>query len=469
MTGSPPRERRGLTNGIPPQHRGGAALPFGTGGGTRGRTNGLINGGLVNGGLVNGARRRGGFVNGAGYTNGLRFRRNAFGFVTQSDLRRSGALIAVSFTLMLLLAYFLGAPVPPSGPRFAVDGVFTEWTNVTVYSDPQDTSLAEADLIAYGIHAADGQVFVYGQTRGPLFPGTTPSSVYLIVDHPDTSGYEGPGLEADFVAELYGWNGSVTGTVLREWTGATDRHNATPFLNLRWFPAVSVGQEFEFVLDESEFGPIPSANLRMMMATHSGDATDQGAIIGRTPGALVVTQRPLTDVVTTATFVLELRLQALNADIRVDSIAVQQTGGGALTLPSLPFTVGSGQERVQQLVLIPGGLPPGTLITVEVLGINATAVGTGTPVSATLSGDGARAYVQMTPAGKVVDGLFTDWIGSTNDPDDILPANVDIRDAAWALASKAFFYVRTEGRVLGGAFLPEVRVQPQPAGPPQPS
>ena len=441
----------GLTNGL--EHR------------SNGRMTGLVgwtNGGAFGlhgrgNGLVNGLRAEG-RTNGLGYTNGLPLRKNPFGVVTNRDFSRAGAIVAALFVLTLVLAYILGTPAPAQ-QSFAVDGNFSEWASVPEYVDPQDTALGHVDLVAFRVQEVTGQLFVYGRTRSPLFPGPVGSSIYVLISDGDANGYAAPGLTADYVAEIYGWNGTLEGSVLREWRGAADHDNATAFQTIAGFPAAAVGGEFELALDENLVGINGSPAYRLTLVARADDVTDVAAIVGPTRGALLVDQRPLTSVVSSAAPVIELRLRALVTDLAVTDISVQVTGGGTATLPAFPILIGAGNESTQTITLNPGALPGGTLMTVRVTGVTATA-GDGGSIPPTISGDAARVYVQAVPGGKVVDGLFGDWSNGTADPNDTtVPAPVDILESATALGGSDFFlFVRTEGAVLAGAVFPERRV-----------
>ncbi|HKZ63705.1 MAG TPA: hypothetical protein VJ400_04600 [Thermoplasmata archaeon] len=403
-------------------------------------------------GLVNGQTGR---INGTGYVNGLPLRRNPFGLVGHRDLRRSAALLAASLAAVVLLGAFLGTPVPEPSP-FEIDGDFSEWRSVDQYADPVDTNPANADLVAYAVHPMLDRLFVYGRMRGPLFPGPTPSSVYLLVDQgiPAAPGYAAPHLDASFLVELYGWEDGLAGTALRAWTGGNP-DNATAFQTRGTVPASAVGAEFELELTNAHVDLDPGLDLKFLVAAGAGDALDVGAIVGRSVGALLVEERPLAASVVGPTPVLELRFRALGRDVTVVNLTLSQTGGGTAITPSLPFTIPANTDRVETIRVDPGSLPLGSLLTVRTASLVATTAGGF--VRPTMTGDGGRAYVGSPPTAMAVDGLFADWTGATADGDDAVPQSVDILDSATEIDGDAFFYLRTEGRILSGAFLPERR------------
>lgn len=460
--------RRGATNGMRADGRVNGLRT------AQGRVNGLVNGnGHVNGlgalarkGLVNG----GGLVNGSGFTNGLSLRRNAFGIVTHRDLRRGGAILAASLLLMVVLGYLLSVP-PEAPPLIAVDGNLEDWTSVVRYEDPEDAGPAHLDLREYAVHMTADGLLVSGRARGPLFEGSEPASVYVILNRGNDPAYAAPGLGAHAIAELWGWDGALHGMSLRGWTGSPDVDNATAFRHLGPLRAAVNGTDFELAIDDVKFElPRAPGALRILVAIGSARGLDAGAIIGPVPGALLVHQEPMRTALSGEQPVLRLTMYALGADVRVSGLTVVQSGGGTLRLPLFPLAIPAGTEHMETIALDVTGTDSGSFLTVRVTGVDAfvRASGADVPAPTTLSGHPARVYVDARPAGKAIDGLFDDWTGgvTTPDPDDDVPASVDLLETATAIQGGVFFYVRTQGDVLGGALLPERRVRVEPGGGP---
>jgi len=388
---------------------------------------------------------------------GIASGRTPSGEVSRRDMRIGAMIICVAYVAIPLLGLMIGSPPPQTA--FVVDGDFGEWAGVLQYPDAKDARLDSVDLESFAVHTTQYELLVYGRTEAPLFSGSIASSVYVFFSSGSRGpGYAGPGMDAHFVAELYGWDGSLEGVTFREWTGGPDPDNATAFLNHGIFPAAVVGREFEFSLDDTMVGFTTSPDLQLRIALSTAGVSDLGAAVGLAPGALVVDQRPIASVVSANAPVLELRMRALGGDVSVSGISVERVGGGAGTLPATPFVVRSGTERVEEVYLDPAGLLPGAFVTLRVTGVTATAVGSGNSVPLTLLGAGARVYVAASPTGKTIDGLFDDWTSVDRDADDTAPDSVDLWESANALAADAFFYLRTEGEVLGGSLLPDTRV-----------
>src|SRR2546428_11007750 len=259
--------------------------------GTQGRTNGLVKGIGRTNGLVNGVGRANGRVNGLGRTNGVtnggrprdaRSARPVFRSVTRRDFRAAYGIIAGSITIMLIFSFLLGTQVPAPPPYvFAVDGNFGEWRHVPLNSDPAGAGPPQTDLLSYAVHAEPGQLFVYGKTRGPLFEGPTMSSVFVLIRDPNRTGYNAPEIDAEFVAEIWGWNGTLQGSLLRQWNGAADQDNASALQPIGSFPAIAVGDEFELALDRNEIGFDPA--LQVVLPPRASAALDAGAIVSLPP------------------------------------------------------------------------------------------------------------------------------------------------------------------------------------------
>jgi len=427
--------------------------------GTRGRTNGLVNGMGRTNGLVNGRGRTNGLHTGIGFVNGVRLRRSTSGVVASSDLRRTGAFVATSVAVMMILSFYFGTPEPPVSP-FSIDGDFSEWTSVAQYPDDIDSIPAEADLLSFAVHEEPGRLFVYGRMRSAPFVGNPTSSVYVLLDNPARTGYDVEGFDVDYLAELWGWGGQLREVFLREWSGDPDRHNATAFRGADSFAAASSGSEFELLLTETGVDLDSSVDLRIRIVGRFDEGLDSGMTVGRRSGALRVDQRPLTALLSATTSVLELRVRAFAENIEVRSLLFDHTGGGTLIVPSPQFVVPAGQERIELVGLDPSGLAAGSLVSLRLRGVDAFASGTGGSLPSTVAGLGARVYVGAAPAGFAVDGLFADWTGATPDPNENVPASIDILDSAFAVRSDTFFYVRTEGPILTGAILPERKAIP---------
>ena len=466
----PPAPTHGMTNSSALQSRNTSVRGSGHVNGTRGRTNGLVNGNGRTNGLGNGVGRTNGLVNGVGRTNGLtngltngvrppngQPARPLFRSVTRRDLRAAYGIFGGSVAVMLLLSLLLGTQVPPAPPYvFAVDGNFTEWRYVPLNAGPVDSGPAQANLLAYAVHAEGSQLFAYAKTRGPLFAGPTVSSVYVLVHDPTRPGYDAPETDAEFVAEIWGWNGALQGTLLRQWNGAADRDNASALQPVGPFPAIAVGDEIELALDRNLIGFDPA--LQAVVAAHASEVLGLGAVVGLSPGALVVEEAPLTNVLSGPTPVLQLTFRALARDIRVNGVTFDLVGGGTVLSLALPFWVAAGQNTTQTVTLDPGLLPAGQFVTLRVSAVDAVTTANGTAVPTTIAGPEARAYIQILPAAKTIDGVFNDWTNTTPDPIDPIPDHLDIVASAMSVPGNAYFYLETRGDILAGAILPERRL-----------
>src|SRR3989442_4042154 len=175
------------------------------------------------------------------------------------------------------------------------------------------------------------------------------------VHDPTRSGYNAPETDAQFVAEIWRWNGALQGTLLRQWNGAADRDNASALQAVGAFPAIAVGDEIELALDRNVIGFDPS--LQAVVAAHASEVLGLGAVVGLSPGALVVEEAPLTNVLSGPTPVLKLTFRALARDIRVNGVTFALVGGGTVQSLPLPFWVAAGQNTTQTVILDPGVLP----------------------------------------------------------------------------------------------------------------
>src|SRR3989442_9220086 len=227
------------------------------------------------------------------------------------------------------------------------------------------------------------------------------------VHDPTRSGYNAPETDAQFVAEIWRWNGALQGTLLRQWNGAADRDNASALQAVGAFPAIAVGDEIELALDRNVIGFDPS--LQAVVAAHASEVLGLGAVVGLSPGALVVEEAPLTNVLSGPTPVLKLTFRALARDIRVNGVTFALVGGGTVQSLPLPFWVAAGQNTTQTVILDPGVLPAGTVVPFRDRAGYAVTTGQATPAPTAHSRPQTPAYLPTPPPAKTIDREFNAW------------------------------------------------------------
>jgi len=474
-----------------------------------GRVNGLVNGlgrvnGLVNGmggGRVNGLAavpvRRGltnGLVNGDGFVNGRR------GTVAERLASRTawvrptaGVAMTVAFMVLLpLLFAYLGQQVSP--PGITVDGGFSDWSGTRSFADAAtDVAFGPADITSYRVHRVGETLSAYVQTAGALFDGGPPDgvdSVYLFVDADGVAatGYALRGVGADFVVQVWGWDGRIQGTSLSEWTGTTSADDFNGFNALGAAVAARAGNVLEFQALVPGLG-----NFRALLAvTNNQESTDfADAVVTAAAPALVGSERWLApDVLAGDGLVAALDFTATGGPAGLGRINLRLLGNVSASQVAFDLYADDGDlaytaNDPQASTASPQAGLVSFPLTATVDGaqryfVAARFLGAAPTASVGLrllqaDSDGvvslkdsvfSASYYLAAPA-VTVDGAFGDWDPAAllADPDNDLvvrgPAgvneNIDLRAFSMNVSASVGVLFRVDGRVLAGIDIPYVR------------
>jgi hypothetical protein len=154
---------------------------------------------------------------------------------------------------------------------------------------------------------------------------------------------------------------------------------------------------------------------------------------------------------------VSLTFRAIGASVSVSGLDFDRGATTPVLLQSfLPLVVSPGLPRTVTLSVEARGLANGTLLTADLVGIAANR-------SVVISGSPVRSYVGQVPGGKIVDGVFTDWNGTSADPSRVANGDVDIeRYVAEGANGTLSVYADVRGTSLGGAAILTARTHPTP-------
>ena len=478
-----------------------------------GATNGLTNGlGRVNGlmsGLARGEGRTNGLVNGNGFTNGRRGRPAGALPSAGREWARSLAGIA-AVVLLMVLAPILASmfTTTPATRGIAIDGSFGDWSAVPVlYADPSGDTRGnpDVDLIGYKLQADEFGLSVYARVNGVAFYGAGNGTDLLVAlvdgDGNPATGYDAGAIGADYAVELVGWDSRIQQATLYTWRTGSNRTD--------WFGFTSSGSvDAASSLSETEFsmGINGASTARVLLASVDGlgrgDFADAVAVAGQP--ALSVRERTIApDVITSPTGVGVLRLDLTPVGLPVSVTGLNITKRGSLpdsAVSSLSLFeddgdgVLTGADLLQGTASVTGGIAQfpiarnltrnatwfvaadlGGLPANETFGLSLRDIAA-RGVTSIASVDLSLSYLSAVPA-PTVDGAFADWTGIPGSADSVgdvanrtgtpafVNANVDLTEVASSLSANATFYLRVDGRMLGGVDVPNLRARTPPAGP----
>ena len=486
-----------------------------------GRTNGAVSAGRTDGlqtgltsGMAPGEGMVNGLVNGTGMTNGRRGRWAPPRPGAPRSWMRSVVGIAAAVLLLLLMPILatLVWESPPGG--IAIDGEFRDWDGVPAYVDAFQDQVGNLDvnLRLYKVRATEGALAIDARVEGLLFRGSSGGSDSLFVfvdeDGDNGTGFQTGSIGAERAFEVYGWDRLLQGTT----TWVFDEARAGPSSDdWRSFVASGSGEaanndrevELRF-----ELGPRYDED-RARIRLHAGDTLGNGdpsdVTIGTRLGALAVFQATIAPEIVSGASVpfLAFRITPHGASLGVDSITIMKEGSipdanitgslyrdgdadGVLDAsdpllatqpvgPTATFALGAtltppnGASFILSANLLAPS--PNASLGLRVVSILPSA-GAATPVTVDTAGL-TRAYVAGAPPSIAIDGAFADWnrFATRGDSDDDVRSaggngtvydNVDLREYDAVIGADVAMYVRVDGRILGGADVPNSRARTGP-------
>ncbi|MFQ5885072.1 MAG: tetratricopeptide repeat protein, partial [Thermoplasmata archaeon] len=143
---------------------------------------GLVNGrGLVNGkGVVNGRGRVNGLINGNGFINGMSL--TEMRRVTRRRMWPRYVVLAMAFFILAMGLYGIVPPAEKPTTPISIDGDFTDWQGVSLYSDQNQGANPNTTIATYGIRSDDGYLsFLVGVQGTALGDATGYDSFYVFM------------------------------------------------------------------------------------------------------------------------------------------------------------------------------------------------------------------------------------------------------------------------------------------------
>jgi hypothetical protein len=483
---------RGLTNGR---------------GMVNGRRKGLVNGaGLVNGrGLTNGN----GMVNGRGLSNGRgAVNGNGMALDDGPPPRRSRAgWIAAAVVLSVLAASVLGYFLLVSMEKGVyVDGAFSDWSGARMVSDAKgDSADSETDILRTAVILDDASASFYARTDGRMLGGRLNGvdtvSFFVDADANAATGYRVGSVGAEYVLSVNGYDGRVTAAALYRFPsdGARPANDWNARTAAGACRAAASGQELETQVPLSDLGGGRGMSVQAY-AKDSAGADDFGPVMAAGKSALSVTWRqtgpPSTAPGQSKVQLLRLELVAQGGPVSVSSIRLWANPGTTATdigrmalcnasgkeIPGTAATISGGSVLFSPMTPVMAGIEEPTVLTVQTavptdarsgraigLSLASPADVSADTTAVTLAGAGLQETYVGSPSRQIsIDGAFSDWDAVPSHADargDVPNPDIDIVDFRLANdTASLYFMARVDGRMMGGAGIPETRLRPSGTG-----
>ncbi len=478
----PPRE--GLVNGRARE----GLIPSG-------RINGLINGiESAKRGLING------LTNGVGMTNGLgslRFRR-------EEMLGRWKLLLPIMVAMVLIASSFFVSVEVETGGKIRIDGGVEDWSGIVITDSRQSAALnPNIDIVETAVYDDSGFLTFYVQVLGTMLQGNGDELqdtvfIFMDMDGNGATGYKIEGLGADRMIEIFGSANTVDQAVMYEFDPARENYDWNGWFKPRTLSAVAGSSYLEAEVDWD----ILSLNIvpiDVLFASHGYDGSQDIAdlIVSNTGGSLEVIQKSyLSDPVVSGSneVLLELSVTAHGTDMHITQITAKMKG---TALPEELSTVRLLDENLATI----DAVSPSSMMTFDVnvtvqegsseifyVAVDTTSTsentvgmrilqpsdirtesGSVTLITENPQDDIGLGYLGSIKAGYSIDGAFSEWTGTPDNPGDVLPTdNPNIDLVSFSSANETdnlYFFVEVDGQILKGTALPYVgkqQIEPSP-------
>ncbi len=417
--------------------------------------------GLTNGnGLTNGTIKKG-LVNGNGATNSLTngLKPPKKGGKEGESPRIRNAFVVIAIVAVLLISaipYLLNHGEAAVGD---IDGNFREWEGKLKYDTEGDSTY---DLIAYHSMPYYGGLELYAEAKN-LFEGNSTLRALIDSDSSTRTGYSFRGLGADYLIEITGNDGKVTGAMLYSFNGSRSQDDWNGFepcgrptyalsgdriefgvsLEAQRYGVYFIYSDFNDAYDVSD-SPVTGVYARFKDGAPvvlSGEAL-LGTVLVYSDG-----EREIRSFVFRLSGTYE---GAVRGELRTDGmvVATASSGGERLDFRLDNALAVKGEKEFEVWI---SSDESGNTIKFELLEIGADC---GT-VSVS---DSYYHYLGRIPEGISIDGGFEDWKGreilARADAD-----NSNIDPEAYGIervGNSTYIYLRVVGDMLGGSDVPRI-------------
>lgn len=380
------------------------------------------------------------------------------------------ALITIGVVLILVfaaLALFFKAP-PPEKSNVAIDGNFDDWLTIPKYTDSPNSAIPkDIDIIAYAADLYGGRLSLYAQVRGTMMGSVTSSGanvteIFIDSDASESTGYRIRGIGAEYRIAIRGWNSNIDSADVWKYAGTKDQRSWTAwggYTTSLHYAASSSQLEVQVVSDD--FDIVDDYRLLFYAGDSNGFKDLSEVNIGKSPGALLVTQSPSADIInpTTSQKVAKVEYKAKGKDISASGISFKSSG------PAVSYQhnvlVADGETKSIDVSVDASGLAQSTAVKVWVEKAGDVSAECG---AVTVAGTGGNAYVTALPQKIAIDGLFDDWTSVQahldSDAVPIKDKNIDIdmykTSNNCEVASTVAFYLKvtSQGTVMEGTSVP---------------
>ena len=367
------------------------------------------------------------------------------GFTNVKIEKKIGIRILPILIVAVLIVSSIAVAVYITNPALKIDGNFREWNSIGGYSMGNFT---------YKYSYTDGSVYFYIHKESMF---SINESFYVAIDD-GMNGYWMEGIHAQYVAEFYGWNGTLRGAYLWKHASGTELWNFTKTTGLTY---AYRGDNIEGMISN-----IPkTSKLIFIEKTNGNTVYHSGEIFADKPTVQVV-EKNLKNVIENGAAVFKLNISS-PIQFRVSSIEFNITGANLISgkievgtkeyytynqSGNVTFNVNTDIHNTQ--ITLYGnfsGAPKSV--------VNITAILHSNQVKFSYIYEKAKMYLFSPPSHIKIDGAFGDWNSKQMIPDtimDVNDANIDLVNYS-RTQNLGDVFMEVRGEFMGGTDIPVAR------------
>ncbi len=366
---------------------------------------------------------------------------NGFGSTQLFAGKEKSFKILPILIILLVIVSSIAAVVYFMTPTLKIDGNFSEWSSVPGYS---------MGNITYKYTYKAGSLYFYIHRDGMF---STEQSYYLYIGNGSDYGYYVEGMHAQYMAEFYGWNGTLKGASLWKYVSGDMLWNFTHTSGMNY----AYGENgIEFLINEI------NPNSKVVLVANSGATLRSPSLnVNSYPAQVIV--RNVRDIAVNNQPVLEIKVNSPQ-DFKLDTLEISYDGAGITSAMlrignnSVIGSVSNGtvefdlntkmkNEKMYFIANYTGS-------SGNVLSFNVTLHSK--DIKFTYTYETAKLYLFSAPNKIKIDGAFGDWKNKI--PDSILDvsdANIDLVNYSYT-PDMSKVYMEVRGEFMGGSDVPIV-------------
>ncbi len=366
---------------------------------------------------------------------------NGFGSTQLFPSKEKSFRILPILIILLVIVSSIAAIVYFMTPTLKIDGNFSEWTSVPGYS---------MGNITYKYTYKAGSLYFYIH-RDDIF--STEQSYYLYIGNGSDYGYYVEGIHAQYMAEFYGWNGTLKGASLWKYVSGDILWNFTHTsgMNYAW------GENgIEFLINEI------NPNSKVVLIANSGVTLRSPSLnVNSYPAQVIV--RNVRDIAVNNKPVLEISVNS-PTNFQLDALEISCAGAGITSArlrignnsvigsvfnDTVEFDLNTKMKNEKMYFIANYTGSSGSVFSFNVTLYSKD-------IKFTYVYEMAKLYLFSAPTEVRIDGAFGDW--KEKIPDSIL----DVRDSNIDLVNYSYtpdiskVYMEVRGEFMGGSDVPIV-------------